>query len=74
MQELDGGGAAAMAQPRRGCQEPQAPIPLHCQPIEAIRGRRDEAIEPRTPLIYLPYSLFDPLFHDIELLKNLILV
>uniref|UniRef100_A0A8R7Q7A9 Uncharacterized protein n=1 Tax=Triticum urartu TaxID=4572 RepID=A0A8R7Q7A9_TRIUA len=41
-------GAGPMAQGRRRRQEPQAPLPLHRQPRQALRGRRHEADQPGT--------------------------
>jgi hypothetical protein len=35
-----------MARRRRRRQEPQAALPLHRQPQQAVRGRADEAIQP----------------------------
>jgi hypothetical protein len=48
-QALVGRGAGKMARGRRRRQEPQAAIPLHRQPQQAVRGRADEAIQPGAP-------------------------
>jgi hypothetical protein len=48
-----------MARRRRRRQEPQAALPLHRQPQQAVRGRADEAIQPgaSSPLLSSPLLL-----------------